>query len=169
MIFYFPGFKFGWCFELQCLKHEPVESDEIQGVRKGRKWRLKSLTVAESIAPEIHGAETVKWVHAEMLVCRFFFLQFCGTKNVKHCFFVWTSHPNFLKFLNLLWGKTTSCQCLRYNIIIGCVGRGFNQNLEQVTLPPSLQTLTFGYDFNQSLDHVTLPPILQNVDFWSCL
>ena len=45
------------------------------------------------------------------------------------------------------------------------LGSGFNDSLENVTLPCSLQTLTFGTDFNQSLGHVTLPSSLQTLTF----
>ena len=42
-------------------------------------------------------------------------------------------------------------------------GYFFNQSLENVTLPRSLQTLTFGKCFNQSLENVTLPDSLQSL------
>ena len=35
-----------------------------------------------------------------------------------------------------------------------------------VTLPPSLQSLTFGFHFDKSLKGVTLPSSLQNLTFW---
>jgi hypothetical protein len=47
-------------------------------------------------------------------------------------------------------------------------GHFFNQNLERVTLPPNLQTLTFGHCFNQSLERVTLPSSLQPLTFGWC-
>ena len=40
----------------------------------------------------------------------------------------------------------------------------FNQSLERVTLPSSLQNLRFGAGFNQSLEGVTLPSSLQSFD-----
>ena len=36
----------------------------------------------------------------------------------------------------------------------------FNQSLVNVTLPPQLQSLTFGQDFNQNLEGVKLPSSL---------
>ena len=45
------------------------------------------------------------------------------------------------------------------------LGKEFNQTLEGVTLPDSLQSLTFGRDFNQSLEHVTLPSSLHSLTF----
>ena len=36
-------------------------------------------------------------------------------------------------------------------------GDKFNQNLERKSLPNSLQNMTFGHDVNQSLEHVTFP------------
>merc|ERR1719224_101149 len=44
-------------------------------------------------------------------------------------------------------------------------GSSFNQSLDKVTLPSSLQTLAFGCFFNQSLDEVTLPSSLQTLIF----
>ena len=44
-------------------------------------------------------------------------------------------------------------------------GDGFNQSLDTVNLPSSLQSLTFGHVFNQSLDNVTLPSSLQSLTF----
>ncbi len=44
-------------------------------------------------------------------------------------------------------------------------GQEFNQRLENVSLPSSLQNLTFGEDFNQSLENVTLPSSLQSLTF----
>ena len=41
----------------------------------------------------------------------------------------------------------------------------FNQSLERVTLPSSLQSLSFGNCFNQSLERVTLPSSLQSLSF----
>ena len=41
----------------------------------------------------------------------------------------------------------------------------FNQSLERVTLPSSLQSLSFGAEFNQSLERVTLPSSLQSLSF----
>jgi hypothetical protein len=45
-----------------------------------------------------------------------------------------------------------------------CVG--FNQSLDNVTLPCGLQSLLVWYDFNQSLDNVTLPCGLQSLLVW---
>eukprot|EP00434_Breviolum_minutum_P036134 symbB.v1.2.032006.t1/scaffold3782.1/size50425/3 len=42
---------------------------------------------------------------------------------------------------------------------------GFNQRVENVILPISLQSLSFGYDFNQSLENVALPCSLQSLTF----
>ena len=39
---------------------------------------------------------------------------------------------------------------------------GFNQNIEKVTLPESLEALTFGGSFNQSLAHAELPTNLKS-------
>ena len=44
-------------------------------------------------------------------------------------------------------------------------GRNFDQSLAGVTLPNSLQILTFGRKFNQSLAGVTLPDSLQSLTF----
>ena len=41
----------------------------------------------------------------------------------------------------------------------------FNDIYDHVTLPDSLQNLTFGSDFNQSLEGMTLPKSLQNLTF----
>ena len=41
----------------------------------------------------------------------------------------------------------------------------FNQSLDNVRLPRTLQTLTFGHYFNQSLDNVSLPSALQTLTF----
>eukprot|EP00434_Breviolum_minutum_P007396 symbB.v1.2.006527.t2/scaffold389.1/size214891/2 len=44
-------------------------------------------------------------------------------------------------------------------------GNGFNQSLENVILPGGLQSLTFGDGFDQSLENVTLPSSLQSLTF----
>ena len=44
-------------------------------------------------------------------------------------------------------------------------GDEFNQSLERVILPSSLQSLAFGDRFNQSLERVTLPSSLQSLSF----
>ena len=44
-------------------------------------------------------------------------------------------------------------------------GPHFQQSLAGVTLPSSLQTLTFGFEFNQSLAGVALPSSLQTLTF----
>merc|ERR1712050_515633 len=44
----------------------------------------------------------------------------------------------------------------------------FNQSLDNVALPGTLQTLTFGDLFNQSLDNVALPGTLQALNFSPC-
>ncbi|CAK9040094.1 unnamed protein product, partial [Durusdinium trenchii] len=49
------------------------------------------------------------------------------------------------------------------SLTFGC--NWFNQSLERVTLPSSLQSLTFGHFFNQSLEGVTLPSSLQTLTF----
>jgi hypothetical protein len=41
----------------------------------------------------------------------------------------------------------------------------FNKNLDQVTLPSSLQSLTFGQNFNQSLERATPPSNLGSLTF----
>jgi len=41
----------------------------------------------------------------------------------------------------------------------------FNQSLELVTLPSSLQSLSFDFHFNQSLEQVTLPSSIQSLSF----
>jgi hypothetical protein len=41
----------------------------------------------------------------------------------------------------------------------------FNQSLDNVKFPDSLQTLQFGNGFNQSLDNVKFPDSLQNLHF----
>lgn len=46
-----------------------------------------------------------------------------------------------------------------------CFGHRFNQSLEGVRLPVSLKTLVFGSDFNQSLEGVTLPSGLETLKF----
>ena len=45
------------------------------------------------------------------------------------------------------------------------LSHGFNQSLDNVTLPSGLRSLTFGFFFNQSLDNTTLPSGLQSVTF----
>ena len=44
-------------------------------------------------------------------------------------------------------------------------GYKFNQNLEGIQLPSSLQTLTFGYSFSRSLEGIQLPSTLQTLTF----
>ena len=44
-------------------------------------------------------------------------------------------------------------------------GDYFNQSLEGVALPSSLRTLTFGSEFNQSLEGVALPNCLESLTF----
>ena len=44
-------------------------------------------------------------------------------------------------------------------------GYKFNQSLQGVTWPASLQTIIFGYEFNQSLQGVTWPASLQTITF----
>ena len=46
-----------------------------------------------------------------------------------------------------------------------CFGNRFNQSLEDVRLPVSLKILVFGSDFNQSLEGVTLPSSLETLKF----
>ena len=41
----------------------------------------------------------------------------------------------------------------------------FNQSMENVTLPSSLQSITFGQKFNQSLESVKLPSGSQSITF----
>merc|ERR1712054_490586 len=43
-----------------------------------------------------------------------------------------------------------------------------NQSLDNVALPSSLQSLTFGNDFDQNLDNVALPSGLQSLTFGAC-
>jgi hypothetical protein len=43
--------------------------------------------------------------------------------------------------------------------------QGFNQTLEGVTLPSSLESLTLGYHFNQSLQGVVFPEHLESLSF----
>ena len=40
-----------------------------------------------------------------------------------------------------------------------------NRTLEKVSLPSSLQSLTFGFSFNQTLERVSLPSCLQSLTF----
>jgi ABC-type proline/glycine betaine transport system permease subunit len=44
-------------------------------------------------------------------------------------------------------------------------GDDFNQSLERVTLPSSLQSLSVGVKFNQSQEQVTLPSCLESLRF----
>eukprot|EP00439_Symbiodinium_sp_Y106_P008193 s1649_g1.t1 len=44
-------------------------------------------------------------------------------------------------------------------------GFEFNQSLDGIHLPSSLQSLTFGFEFNQSLDGIPLPSNLQSLTF----
>ena len=45
------------------------------------------------------------------------------------------------------------------------ISNQFNQSLDKVALPGTLQTLIFGYDFNQSLDNIARPEALQTLTF----
>ena len=48
-------------------------------------------------------------------------------------------------------------------------GFHFNQSLDGIQLPSSLQSLTFGNQFNRSLDGIHLPSNLQSFDVWLLL
>ncbi len=50
------------------------------------------------------------------------------------------------------------CWCLEQLLWLG---QSFNQPIEQVDFPPSLQQLRFGHDFNQDVERVRWPPGLQ--------
>ena len=75
----------------------------------------------------------------------------------------WTEPPG------LMFGSSFNQSLERVDLPMSleslCFGHHFNQSLEAVRLPVSLKTLVFGSDFNQSLEGVTLPSGLETLKF----
>ena len=73
-----------------------------------------------------------------------------------------TFAPGFNQGLRDMWHYHQGLQSLSF----GFTAEGaFNQNLDNVTWPAGLQSLTFEGDFNQNLDNVTWPEGLQSLTF----
>ena len=130
----------------------------------------KKLSLRKSLKEQgFHGEVALSYVYTQLdlpgleIPCGIPFLEFKENlwMTKKLC---WKELPRLKKLQSLNFDnleKVTlpgSLQALTF-------GNGFNQSLDNVTLPGSLQSLTFGTDFNQSLENVTLPGSLQSLTF----
>eukprot|EP00439_Symbiodinium_sp_Y106_P064955 s1153_g10.t1 len=71
----------------------------------------------------------------------------------------------FNETVSLTWDQSLEGIQLPSSLQSLTFGREFNQSLEGIHLPSSLQSLTFGAMFNQSLEGIRLPSSLQSLTF----
>ena len=89
-------------------------------------------------------------------------LFFCSTKAWSG----WACHRVFKVSFGDEFNQSLERVILPSSLQSLAFGDRFNQSLERVTLPSSLQSLSFGFEFDQSLKRVSLPSSLQCLFFF---
>ena len=138
----------GWCqrsFHANQAQSWPcitrIESWRMNPGRARDCWKIGTVL-------HLHTDKCVQWVLCPWAPS--LWEKFCA----RRCYTTWGSNA---------WRVFTSSSPQPCKINFSRTN--FNQSLEQVTLPSSHQSLSFGSDFNQSLESVALPFSLQSLSF----